>query len=426
MRRFVATLSGALLIVFSVGGGAEASPVPLLKVVSTNPADFTPRVTANSAGGKVVVQKMTQVGSTMFAGGGFTQVQDAARTNTYNRTNLFSFNASTGAVNPLSVSMDGTVWALASDGTSLYVGGTFTTVNGVARRGLVKMNATTGVVDTSFNAQLNGNVYEAQVVSGRLIISGSFTKRLSAVNLLTGADTGYINLSITGDVDGPGGWVPRVYRFAVDPGSTRLVAIGNFLTVNGVSHPRAFMVDLNPAAAALSPWNYAPLERSCAADSILDYLRDVDFSPDGAWFVIVSSGFVPRTELEIGTSLCDAAARFETANLAPTVPTWINYTGGDTLQATTVTAAAVYVQGHNRWLDNPQGRDTCVGTCVPRPGIGAIDPNTGRALSWNPTKDRKEGGKDLLVTAQGLWVSSDTTRIGGEIHERVALMPATP
>ena len=46
-------------------------------------------------------------------------------------------------------------------------------------------------------------------------------------------------------------------------------------------------------------------------------------------------------------------SRFETNNLSPERPTWINYTGGDSLKSVGVTSAAVYVQGHSRWLDNP-------------------------------------------------------------------------
>jgi hypothetical protein len=45
------------------------------------------------------------------------------------------------------------------------------------------------------------------------------------------------------------------------------------------------------------------------------------------------------------------------------------------------------------------------------------------ALPWNPTKERGVGGKDLCVTSQGLWVGSDTNRIGGETRRRIALLP---
>jgi hypothetical protein len=31
--------------------------------------------------------------------------------------------------------------------------------------------------------------------------------------------------------------------------------------------------------------------------------------------------------------------------------------------------------------------------------------------------------EDLYVTAQGLWVGGDTTRVGGVVHARIALPP---
>ena len=39
-----------------------------------------------------------------------------------------------------------------------------------------------------------------------------------------------------------------------------------------------------------------------------------------------------------------------------------------------------------RWL--PQGSNVPGPGAVSRPGIGAIHPSTGLALSWNPTKER--------------------------------------
>jgi hypothetical protein len=420
MSKLIA-IGSVALIAMAFTGTAGASPISQTTVVSTDPANFTPRVTTG-----VAVYKLLQVGNTMYAGGEFTQIQNSTRASTFNRNNLFSFDATNGSVNPLSVTFDaGLVWGLAASGSSLYVGGTFHTVNGVARRGLVKINAATGAVDETFNAHLTGAVQDVQLVNGRLIIGGKFAKRLQAVDLVTGADTGYLNLNITGTTDTNAG-ATDIYRFAVavtPTGATRLVAIGNFTSVSGSTRYRAFMLTLGATSGTLAPWYYTHLNERCRAASLPAQLRDVDFSPNGAFFVIVATGFIPQAGQE-NTAICDATFRFETdpPNPAAPVPTWKNYTGGDTLHSVVVTNAAVYIQGHERWV-NSTSASGCFGGCVSRPGIAALDPVTGLALPWNPTKDRGVGGKDLLLTPAGLWVASDTIHIGGEIHERLAFMP---
>jgi hypothetical protein len=405
-------------VTMAVAGMGTANASPAIALVSTNPVNYTPNINQGA------VFKMAEANGMLYAGGSFTTVTAAAGTTpqgTFTRNKFVAFNAANGNISTLAPVFNGDVWAIVPSGGSLYVGGNFSTVNGVARRALVKIDATTGAVDTMFNARLTNNVSEAAIVGGRLIVSGVFGKKIAALNLTTGADTGYINIPVTGSVAANAGPV-QVYRFAVNPAGTRLVGVGNFTTVGGGSHARVFMLDLGATSATVSTWRYAPSGQMCASSSLPDYMRDVDFSPDGSYFVTVSTGFVPQTG-QIGTALCDATARFETSVAAPTRPTWINYTGGDTLHSVAVTNAAVYVQGHQRWLDNPQGRDSAGPGAVSRPGIGAISPTTGLALSWNPTKDRGVGGKDLLVTTRGLWVGSDTAHIGHETRMRVALLP---
>ena len=71
----------------------------------------------------------------------------------------------------------------------------------------------------------------------------------------------------------------------------------------------------------------------------------------------------------------------------------------------------------------PPGRDSAGPGAVSRPGIGAIDPATGKALPWNPGKTRGVGGKDLYATSAGLWVASDGPRFAGELHDNIAFCP---
>lgn len=413
---------GAAVMVLTLPGAAGASP-PQATIVSANPADFTPNVIDDGAVSNAAVYALEQSadGATIYAGGTFRTVRRAGSSTNITRFNLMSFGATTGLLTSLAPNINGPVWAIRSSGNSIYIGGEFSSVNGSSRRALAKINATTGALDPAFQPSIpSGNITEIRLVGGRLIVSGTFPKKLAALNPTTGADTGYINLGISGRVSSNSG-TSRVYKFAVNPLENRLVALGNFTTVGGQERYRAFMLDLGPTAT-LSTWYYPPLKNLCRASSIPDYMRDVDFSPDGRYFVFVSTGFIPNPG-RLNIDLCDATTRFETATLAPMRPTWINYTGGDTLHSVAVTGAAVYVQGHQRWLDNPFGADSPGPGSVDRPGIGAINPTTGKAFSWNPTKSRDVGGKDFLVTATGLWVASDGRYFAGEQRWGIAFCP---
>jgi hypothetical protein len=129
------------------------------------------------------------------------------------------------------------------------------------------------------------------------------------------------------------------------------------------------------------------------------YMRDVDVSPDGSYFVVATTGAYRAG------SLCDTAARWETGATGPgQQPTWVDYTGGDTLYSVAVAGAAVYVGGHQRWMNNSFAGD--------KAGPGAV------------ARERGVGVFALVATAQGLWVGSDTERIGRyEHHARIAFMP---
>ena len=258
--------------------------------------------------------------------------------------------------------------------------------------------------------------------SSATIVAGSFNKRLVALDPDTGDNTGFIDLPITGSVKVNGVGPVEVWRIAVNPAENRLVGIGNFTTVGTSSRARAFMLDLGGTSATVTPWYYQPLVNNCRASSLRAQLRDVDFSPDGSYFVMAATGYIPNTG-GVGRDICDAAARFETNIANPTRPTWINYTGGDTLHSVAATGAAVYVGGHQRWLDNPFGNNSAGPGAVARQGIGAIDPSTGRALPWNPGKTRGVGTRFIYPTSSGVWFGSDGRRFNGLVRDSIAFTP---
>jgi hypothetical protein len=226
---------------------------------------------------------------------------------------------------------------------------------------------------------------------------------------------------VSGSWDLNGG-TGSVYRFAVDPAMTRLVAVGDFKTVNGRAASRLFMLDLTPSAPSLDPWHYDPFEHWCSSQAWPGYLQDVDFSPDGSYFAVVAGGYVVPNG-GIGTYVCDAVARFETDNPNPSRPTWVNYTGGDTLRSVAITGTAVYVAGHSRWLNNPYGRDSAGQGAVDAQGGGSVDPVTGLAMSWRPPHPCADGGRSIVATSDGIWWGDDSKYFNHEPRTGIQFTP---
>jgi hypothetical protein len=422
-------VSAALVATTTLGAAAAVPALAAMsqpQITSETPSNATPHAIEDDVVANAAVHTFSQVGSTMYAGGKFHSVQSPWRNHTYVRNNLFSFDVATGMPTEWAPDINGMVFTTLYVAPYLYVGGDFTAADGVSAR-LVRyrLDSGTPAIDPNWQPRvIKGPVSDLEYVNGRLIVAGSFAQRLVALDPATGQDTGYINLDIAGTVATNAG-PTRVYRFSVSPDGSKLVAIGNFTTVNGADRARAFMADLGTTSATLSSWYYQPLENMCRAKSLPSYLRDVDFSPDGSYFVMVSTGWVPATSSGIGRDVCDAAARFETATPNPSRPTWINYTGGDTLHSVAAVGSVVYVGGHHRWLDNPKGVDNAGPGAVSRPGIGAIDPVTGKALAWNPGKTRGIGTKMIYPTATGVWFGSDGRWFAGKVHDSIAYTPLT-
>src|SRR5699024_2943932 len=124
---------------------------------------------------------------------------------------------------------------------------------------------------------------------------------------------------------------------------------------------------------------------------------------------------------------CDTASRWESDVTGTDVqPTWVDYTGGDTLLSVEVTESAIYVGGHQRWQNNSFAADRVGPGAVARPGVAALDPVNGLPFSWNPMRiPRGEGALELVATDAGLWLGSDTEFIGNRKYrrERVAFFP---
>jgi hypothetical protein len=266
------------------------------------------------------------------------------------RNYILAFNASTGAIdNSFYPQLNGAVYDLlpASDGQSIYVAGQFSQLGGVAHKGLVRLNASTGALISSFRPPSpNGIVRNVELANGKLYIGGTwFTlggvsrPSLAALNPATGALDSSINFQFSGIHNGG---TTLVFSFDISPDGSRLVAIGNFDQVNGAKRHQFAVFDLTTNPATLANYYTTRFEPTCAT-SIQQYMRDVQFSLDNSYFVIATTG------AGFSGTLCDSVTRWETAKSGSSVPqTWVDYTGGDTLTQIAVTGPILYVGGHQR------------------------------------------------------------------------------
>ncbi|WP_433725794.1 delta-60 repeat domain-containing protein [Actinoplanes sp. CA-051413] len=414
-RLFAAT---ALTCAALLGATPAAADMAQPAVVSANPVDFTPHVLDGT------VWALAVVGDTVVVGGSFTKVQDSARKTTYARKNIFAYGLKDGAVRSFAPAVDAAVYSLAAGASNtVYLGGGFKTVNGAAQRGVARVAVSTGARITAFGAKINwGDVRALSARGSKLYAAGTF----SAINGVTrvglarmDAGTGAVDPGFDAKLSAPGLSRTRVEHFDISPDGTRLIAVGALLKSGTAARNQIAMFDVAGPAAVLTSW-YTDAYAPPCLQGFDTYLRQVKFSPDGKYLVVAATGRASSP-----TKLCDSAARFEATGGGRHNPTWVQRTGGDSLYAVAVTGSAVYVGGHQRYLDNPYGSDAKGPGpgAVPRVGIGALNPSTGKALGWNPSRDRGVGVRAFQVVPEGLIVGSDTDKLGREFHGRIGMFP---
>lgn len=391
-------------------------------VVSADPVNVTPFI-LNGRG-----EALAKIGNRIYVGGSFTQLknwQGSAPIQT--RNYLFAYNATTGQVdtgfNPV---INATVMTLASapDGSGLYVGGQFSTVNGLARAGLVKLDPATGATIAAFKGTVGGGwVTDLDVANGKVYVIGSFSKvkgvaraRLGAVDATTGAIDTDLFLPL-GVWQTSGSLYMAEYHLDVSSDGARMMIVGNFGTVDGQPRVQAAQIDLSTSPDSLIDWhtNLYPFCTCLKTD-----VNDVEIDQTGTYAIIVA-GWPPGWNGYTPTALGDHAARWEMSARGEVQPTWFTSTPYDTFTATAISSTAVYVGGHFRWLNGRTSFDSA--GAVNRKGLGALDPETGVPMNWNPGRDRGWGVLDFLVTNDQLIIAHDTKNVGGEYHPKLAAFP---
>ena len=306
---------------------------------------------------------------------------------------------------------------------TVYVGGNFSSVNGVTRK-LVLLSTTSGQTVTSFTApSMNGMVRDVVVAGARLYVGGAFTTAggqphggLVALNATSGARQTFVNVALTENHNytgqpGQSRGAVGAKAIAIDPDATTLAVVGNFQKADGLDRDQVALIDLTGATAPGRPdWRTARYEPACFSGAFDSYIRDVDFS---AGRHLLRDRRAPAARAPARSATPRPAGR-------PTPPAPTSSRPGSTTPAATrccrsrSPAPAVYVGGHQRWMNNslrlatrrPPG-------AVPRPGLAALDPANGCRSPGTRAATRAAPARTRCTRPPtGLWVGSDTDWIG--------------
>lgn len=429
-----ATLACGVVAAYATPG---SGPAPS-GAVSPKPVSWTPRIATSGTDGSVeqirqLTPCVTSSGTTMYAAGRFTSVAQGSMT--YQRSNVMSFDAGTGAMTAFAPNVNGQVntIALSPDCGTAYLGGTFTSINGTTVKNIAAVNVNTGVVLTTFGSSA-AQVNNIQPVNGHLFVGsyGSVNGSVAAdsyvtsVSPTTGKDDHYLQLNISGHYDFPGAYsnATRGYNFQVSHHGTKVLVEGDFKLVGGQPRQQVFMLDLG-VTATVDGWTSDEFNTNCNPNETF-YLQDAAWSADDSSVYVATTGYKPYGtdpgNLVPRTGLCDAAAAFPAQNTT-VVHNWIEYTGCDSYYSIAADQYSVYVGGHERWANNPHQCDNNTdGSAVTDAGMAGLNPSTGSAYTTVPggltgyyTRGRGLGADDMIIIptgkpGSGLWIASDNAQ----------------
>ena len=139
------------------------------------------------------------------------------------------------------------------------------------------------------------------------------------------------------------------------------------------------MLNLTGVKAAVENWQTDFYTGNCAS-VFQSYMRDLDISLDGKYFVITTTGAHNGS-----TSPCDTSSRWETAARGSALKaTWINTTGGDTQYAVAITSTVVYIGGHRAGRTTRSPPTSPARARCPRPGHRGARPGQRAAADLEP------------------------------------------
>ncbi len=404
MRRIGSFLLGLVVACgFVVAPGS--APAEALSAGVQFTADDLPTWQTNGT-----VWALAHSGGTVFAGGTFSEIRppDGGAGSPQAQASFVSFDAASGqpgACRPGVTGSGGTVRALATtaDGSTLFIGGDFAFVGGVNRARLAALDVASCTVKAFNTPLINGLVRGLAVAGNTLYVAGEFQSVGAATRqsfAAFDATTGAL-LAWTANADAFGKAV------AVSPDGTLVAIGGDFFTVNGqASHSIAIVDPVTGANIRSYPAPFVPNTSTTQA-----------ITTDATGFYVANEG--------TGGGVFDGTFAIDYATLDQR---WRDTCLGAT-QALAIEGGTIYEAHHHHdclsmgWF--PDGMRTY---------LSANRTSDAQLLAWYPRlNDGLEegiGGRALTIAPSGaqkyLWVGGMFTQTNGKAQQGLTRFGQTP
>lgn len=345
-----------------------------------------PASATTASGGAPRVLSILPVGDRIFVGGTFNSVIDTSGVS-YPVKNLAVFSASTGVADlGFRATTNNTVTSLASDGGStLYVGGTFGSVDGATRGGLAAVDANTGDVKAWAPGITGGGQVDALAYAGGSIYASGNFQGIAGSNATSQPFVAKIDAAAP-LVDTA--WRPtpddrvRALNVAAD-GSGRLFIGGDFNSVSATpGTSRLAAVTLAAPGAVSTGFKAAPTNNGSRAP-VYDVISDASRVYVG---VAGAGGACAALDASTGALL------------------WSDHTNGN-LQAVRLSGGLLYCGGHFSGTASFAG--------VNRQKLAAVDPATGAVTPFAPNINSSQGVWTLASDNGHLYLGGDFSKVAG-------------
>jgi len=361
-----------------------------------------------SVNGKVYA--LAEHGTTLYVGGTFRRAYSPDGTEHVAAANLVALDETTGAaLTTFSADVEDDKkmpqvqsLAVSPDGSTLYLGGIFTSVDGTDRRNFAAVDASTGaLLDQA--PDLDGPVHAMLLVNGDLYIGGQF-KHVDDMHR-----PGVAELAPDGTL--VSGWKPNVRGTVRDltlaPDGATIFLGGNFSKVDDVARQSVARVDT--LTGALDPWTIP---------------AGVIESPQTAWDVIPTA---TRVYVAFGQELNYVAAfrMKQQAQNAPGSQVWRYSTVGNVESLALSSDDRLFAGGHFGLAQDQQQPSGCGGTYV-RGLMSSTGPEQGFTADCDwlpqlaPYGSNHKGAWVMLLAGDELWVGGYFTTIGGVAQSGIA------